>query len=162
VSGPSVSQLSALREIYSAILTRLQFYGFRDVTIDPDSLLPFINGTPYRHYGAALRGVAVVAYHIALLELSLRTDTFFPRLLVIDSPAVGDLNEDTHVALLQYLADLVQRYPVDESNADGRWQIILTTRRLVPDLQPYVRATISAPDRMLLRARREATATSRG
>jgi hypothetical protein len=149
----SVSRLSALREAYYGILSGVQFPDLRDIVIDPDTLMPQINGMLYTHYGAAFRGVAVVAYHVALLELALRTDTFFPRFLVIDTPAVGDLNEQTHTALLEYIAALPDRYPLSGGETNPRWQVILTTRHVVPSLEPYIRERISAPDRMLLRSR---------
>jgi hypothetical protein len=151
----STSRLRALREVYYEILSGVRFPDLRTVTIDPDTLMPQINGVLYRHYGAAFRGVAVVAYHLALLELSLQVDTFFPRFLVIDSPAVGDLNEQTHTALLEYLAALPERYPESANDGGAMWQVILTTRRLVAGLEPYIRERISAPDRMLLRTRSE-------
>ena len=40
------------------------------------------------------------------LELAQREEPFFPQLLVIDSPAVGDLNEESHEKLLKYFAYL--------------------------------------------------------
>ena len=67
-------------------------------------------------------------------------------MLVIDSPNAGDLNEDNHTKLLNYLARL---YSLEVAEQD--WQIILTTRYLPNELESYVRETISNPDRMLLR-----------
>jgi hypothetical protein len=119
--------------------------------------MPNINGNLYIHMGVALRGLATVAYHLALLHLSLLEDTFFPRMLVIDSPAVGDLNEDSHDKLLRYFAKLASR---DDNSASEQvegnepdWQIILTTRRLVPELEPFVIEKISRPEHLLLRRR---------
>jgi len=76
--------------------------------------------------------------------------------LVIDSPAVGDLNDENHDKLLRYIAtlqsDAEQSRPEQDSDWPG-WQIILTTRRILPVLEPYVRERISAPNQMLLRQR---------
>lgn len=149
----SGERLSSLREIYRRILTQVGFPDLREVSIDPHTLLPFINGMLYVHQGAAYRGVAVVAYHVALLELSLQWETYYPRLLVLDSPAVGDLNEETHSALLDYLGGLPERYSPVAETGESNWQVILTTRHMVPTLDPYIRETISSPDRMLLRPR---------
>lgn len=72
------------------------------------------------HLGAALRALATVAYHLALLQLSRADDTYFPRMLIIDSPAAGDLNEESHDKLLRYFARLAT-----ESGEEPDWQIIL-------------------------------------
>jgi len=104
--------------------------------------------------------LATVAYHLALLQLSRAEETFFPRMLVIDSPAVGDLNNESHDKLLGYFAKLAARdvagFGTPGKHEDGDepdWQIILTTRRLVPELEPYVKERISRPDHLLLRRR---------
>lgn len=149
------ARLEALRRIYENILIELEFPGFESCRIDPFSLMPYINGALYIHQGIAYTGLAVIAYHLALLELSLQEKTYFPRLLVIDSPAVGDLNEKSHDKLLAYLSrlalredELINTGEIDEP----RWQIILTERRIIPELLPYRKAVISgAPDEMLLR-----------
>ncbi len=156
VRKPYKARLNALREIYSAILRAIDFPDFRSCTINNQSLMPEINGNLYTHLGTALKGLATVAYHLALLELARREETFFPRMLVIDSPAVGDLNDENHDKLLRYLGMLQasSEQPSRRSEEDWPdWQIILTTRRLTPELEPYVKEEISAPDRMLLRRR---------
>ena len=69
---------------------------------------------------------------------------------------MGDLNEESQGKLLRYLATLQSGgdYPSSEYEArEPDWQIILTTRRLIPELRPYVKEEISRPDRMLLRKR---------
>ncbi len=149
------ARLEALRRIYENILRELDFPGFESCRIDPHSLMPYINGSLYIHQGIAYTGLAVIAYHLALLELSLQEKTYFPRLLIIDSPAVGDLNEKSHDKLLTYLSRLASRENelVDAGEADeARWQIILTERRIIPELLPYRKAVISGtPEKMLLR-----------
>lgn len=153
-------RLERLRAIYEQVLVDLDFPGFRECTINPQSLMPYINGNLYVHMGVALRGLATVAYHLALLQLSRVEDTFFPRMLVIDSPAVGDLNEESHDKLLRYFAKLASGNGNGTAPTQGQandeepdWQIILTTRRLVPELEPYVKERISRPDHLLLRRR---------
>lgn len=145
-SKPDGNRLSALATIYRTVLDRVEFPDVRDVKISPQSLLPFINGDLYIHVGTALKGLATLSYHLALLEFSGRFETFIPRILVIDSPAVGDLNDENHDRLLQYLAGL--RQPMD---IEPDWQVILTTRRSNPALDACVVETLSSPDRMLLR-----------
>jgi len=120
--------------------------------------MPNINGQLYIHTGTALKGLATVAYHLALFELAQRRETFLPRILIIDSPAVGDLNDINHDRLLRYIANLATTPSASpgrdpDPDAEPGWQIILTTRRLVPELRQFVVETISSPDRMLLRER---------
>ena len=139
----------ALRQIYTNILRTVDFPKLQEVTLNPQSLMPNMNGELYIHQGTALKGLATVCYHLALLNLAKVEQTYFPKMLVIDSPNAGDLNEDNHTKLLNYLANL---YP-NESEGEQDWQIILTTRYLPQGLEPYVRDSISNPDRMLLRKR---------
>lgn len=152
---PKKGRLEALRRIYENILIELEFPGFESCRIDTHTLMPYINGSLYIHQGIAYTGLAVIAYHLALLELSLQEKTFFPRLLIVDSPAVGDLNEKSHDKLLAYLSRLASKENelVDAGEIDeARWQIILTERRIIPDLLPYRKAVISgSPEKMLLR-----------
>lgn len=153
---PYKARLNALRESYEHILMAVDFPDLRSCKIDSQSLMPYINGSLYTHTGTALKGLATVSYHLALLELARKEKTCFPRMLVIDSPAVGDLNIQSHDKLLHYLATL--QSDKESSGSDhviegSDWQIILTTRRLIPELEPYVMEEISAPDRMLLRRR---------
>jgi len=153
---PYKSRLDALRQIYERILREVNFPDLRSCQINSRSLMPYIDNNLYVHTGTALKGLAVVSYHLALLELACREETLFPRMLVIDSPAVGDLNDENHEKLLHYLVKLQSgaEQPVLKPEDEGpEWQIILTTRRLIPELEPYVKEEISAPNRMLLRKR---------
>ena len=149
-------RLSDLESIYHGVLRDIDFPDVDRVEIDPYTLMPTLDGQLYVHRGAALRGLAVVAYHLALLRLSLDHRTLFPRLLVIDSPAVGDLNPKSHDRLLRYIAEIHQGAWSQDGKTSPPWQIILTTRRMVPELQPYVVRRIKAtPGQMLLRPRRD-------
>jgi hypothetical protein len=154
VRRPQRSRIAALREIYDQILRDIELPEYRTCSIDNLTLMPMINGNQYKHLGAALKGLAVTSYHLAILELSRREDTFFPRMLVIDSPAVGDLNEESQDKLLQYIYKLQQEseQPVaSRESSRTAWQIILTTRRVLPDMEPYITEKLSSPNRMLLR-----------
>lgn len=66
----------------------------------PPPSLPLEMDTVSSSEGTALKGLAVVCYHLALLELARREQTYFPLMLVIDSPAVGDMNEVSYNNLL--------------------------------------------------------------
>lgn len=171
-------RLRRLTSYYRDALRKVAFPALRSVRIGR-SLMPYINGSLYIHTGTALTGVATVCYHLALLRLSLEVTSYFPRLLVIDSPAVGDLNEDNHRLLLDYLAGLSDGDwgPSDEEVPENRslgdepvvpepttgieWQIILTTRRMTPRLEPFKVMEISSePGRMLLRPPRRSARQS--
>ncbi len=160
----AAAQLEALKQEFGYILQAVDWEDFSRADINPRTLMPSINGVPHTGYGTAKKGVAVVAYHLAMLALARSRNTFMPRMLVIDSPAVGDLNERNHDALLKYLAALARgESPTDVERDtelfdeatpdDGRWQIILTTRKMVPELEAYRLLSLRAPDRMLLQPR---------
>jgi hypothetical protein len=146
---PDRNRLSALAEIFKTIIEKVQFPGVRDVEISSQSFMPLINGELYIHVGTALKGLATVCYHLALLEFARRFETFIPTFLVVDSPAVGDLNDANHDKLLQYFAQLEDATPLEVD-----WQVILTTRRSNQQLDSCVVETLSSPDRMLLRRSR--------
>ena len=137
----------ALRQMYVNVLKAVDFPKLQEVTLNSQTLMPDINGELYIHQGTALKGLATVCYHLALLNLARVEQTYFPEMLVIDSPNAGDLNEDNHTKLLNYFAKLYS----DKASTEEDWQIILTTRYLPHGLEQYVRDTISSPDRMLLR-----------
>jgi hypothetical protein len=144
---PDRNRIDALGEIYKAILEKVRFPGVREVTINPQSLMPLINGNLYIHVGTALKGLATVCYHLALFEFARRFDTFMPTFLVVDSPAVGDLNDENHDRLLEYIAGLEDATPLELD-----WQVVLTTRRSTEQLDSCVVGTLSSPSKMLLRA----------
>lgn len=144
------TKLTQLTHHYERILQELRFPDYQSSSIDSRTLMPRINGDLYVHTGTALKGLATTAYHLALFDFSRENDTFFPRMLVMDSPGVGDLNDENHDHLLRYIASLQSQE--DLSLAEIDWQIILTTRRMVDELLPYVREELSSPHRMLLRS----------
>lgn len=150
----SFEKLEELREKYGLILKAVEWPDFSSCEIDNKTLMPRINEQPHRSYGTGMKGVAVLCYHLALLALARSTDTYMPKILVIDSPAHGDLNERTHEAVLRYISALGSRHSgIDNEYQDegNSWQIILTTRRIVPELEQFRIATLSNPDKMLLR-----------
>lgn len=153
VSKPNNERVEELRVLYERVLLDLDFPPFTKCEISPKTLMPNIDGQLYIHVGVAMRGLATVAYHLALFNLSLKKDVFFPKFLVADSPSVGDLNQDSYDKLLRYFAQLErQETSKGEQNTEPDWQIILTTRRIVPELESDVRIKISSPNDMLLKA----------
>jgi len=144
---PDGNRIEALSEIYRGVLEKVRFPDHRDVGISPQSLLPFINGQLYVHVGTALKGLATVCYHLAILEYARKFESFFPTFLMVDSPAVGDLNDENHTKLLSYIAQLEDASPLELD-----WQLILTTRRSNESLDRHVIEALSSPGRMLLRS----------
>lgn len=58
--------------------------------IDPERLLPYVDGEPFRSRGGGGRTAVSLAYSLTLLQQSLRDElTALPCLLVIDSPKKG-------------------------------------------------------------------------
>jgi hypothetical protein len=85
------------------------------------------------------------------VELARREETFFPLLLVIDSPNVHDMNKLTEDNLLHYLVKLATE---NDDNRSKDWQIILTTRQVAEELDPFVKVRISKSDNQMLLRRR--------
>jgi hypothetical protein len=150
-SNPDQQRLKKLRDLYLAALKSVDFPEVSSVTVNPNTLMPNINRQLYMHVGTALKGLATVCYHLSLLQLSREVDTFFPRMLVIDSPAVGDLNDANHERLLKYLGALQPEQNGETVPLIPDWQIVLTTRRSIPALDKHVIEEVSSPSRMLLR-----------
>jgi hypothetical protein len=154
--GEARRRLGVLQDILRDILDQIRFPQLRNVRIDGATLMPIINGHSYLHTGTAFAGLATLAYHLALLQYSLVENCFFPRFLAIDSPAVGDLNDESHGYLLEFLASFQRSAEAvaTEGGSPIPWQIVLTERRMIPGLEPYVQMRISnASGRMLLRRR---------
>jgi hypothetical protein len=139
----------SLRHEYLNVLKAISYPGLRHVTIDSRTLLPLINGLSYSsNQGTAYKALATVAFHLALLNYARSVDCYFPQTLVIDSPNIGDLNEENHTKLLSYIAGL---HTQESESTELNWQIILTTRFITPEMEQFVRDEISKPDQMLLR-----------
>jgi len=142
---PNTAQLDRLRSAFRDVLGKIGYPALRSAYIGTQDFMPTINGSSYVHGGQAYTGLAVLAYHLALFKLATESDCFMPQFLIIDSPAVGDMNNQTEDVMLNYLASL-------PALLGGRsdWQVILTTRRCTESLQPYVFAQLSSPHHMLL------------
>lgn len=139
----------SLRREYLNVLRAVSYPGLRQVSIDSRTLLPLINGLPYSsNQGTAYKALATVAFHLALLNYARSVVCYFPKSLVIDSPNIGDLNEENHTKLLSYIAGL---HTQEREATELDWQIILTTRFITPEMEQFVRDEISNPDQMLLR-----------
>jgi hypothetical protein len=142
---PSLTQLTALRNAFREILGKVGYPSLLNSWISASDFMPTINGSSYVHGGQAYTGLAVLAYHLSLFKLAVESDCYMPRLLIIDSPAVGDMNDQTEDVMLDYLASLPTVL-----GEDSRWQVILTTRRCTDALQPFVFDQLSSPHHMLL------------
>ncbi|MCT6916483.1 MAG: hypothetical protein M3000_15390 [Bacillus wiedmannii] len=83
--------------------------------------------------GAAAQIVKVIAFDLALLELSLNNSTYHPKLLIHDSPNVNDIDIDVYNNIFTYILDL------EQAELEKKGEI---------DFQ-YIITTISKPDEVL-------------
>ena len=149
VSKPREGRLSLFEQELDRVLRGIEFYQYERSRIERSTLMPFVNGNAYESFGLAYKGLIAVSYYLAMWHLAREVPAYMPRMLVIDSPAVGDLNEVSYGTLLEYVAGL-QDPEEDPESLD--WQMILTTRRTVPALDPFVMLSLSSSEgRMLLR-----------
>ncbi len=145
----SYQRREEFRQIFEKILRDVDYPDLNEVSLEPQSLMPKLNGQLYNHQGTAFKALVTVCYHLGMFSLARNENTWFPKFLVIDSPNAGDLNEDNHTKLLRFISG-IQNNSIEK---DPDWQIILTTRLLIPELEPFVRQEISNPNMMLLRKR---------
>ena len=149
VSKPREGRLSLFEQELDRVLKGIEFYQYEKSKIERSSLMPLVNGIAYESFGLAYKGLIAVSYYLAMWHLAREAPAYMPRMLVIDSPAVGDLNEVSYQKLLEYIAGL-QNPDDDPESLD--WQLILTTRRTVPALDPFVMLSLSSSEgRKLLR-----------
>lgn len=145
----SQSRREEFRQILERVLRGVDYPNLLTVNLEPQTLMPKLNGSLYDHEGTAFKALVTVCYHLSLFTLAREKATWFPKFLVIDSPNTGDLNEDNHSKLLRYISKIHD----NDGYKNQDWQIILTTRVLIPELEEFVREEISNPNRMLLRKR---------
>ncbi len=139
------ARIRRLSEHYESFLSRVGFPQLRTARIDPETLLPLVNGNPYTEdTGSGMLSVKVIAYHYALWHFSLNEKCLYPRFLMIDSPRQFDINEDTYSKVLLQFHHVQQTQPPE-------FQVVITTRDLPPDMDSYVIERLNSKNRMLLR-----------
>lgn len=75
--------------------------------------------------GAAAQIVKVIAFDLALLELSLNNSTYHPKLLIHDSPNVNDIDIDVYHNIFSYILELENAELENKGEVD--FQYIITT-----------------------------------
>ncbi|MEM0960923.1 MAG: hypothetical protein AAGK21_00110 [Bacteroidota bacterium] len=151
VSAIREGRLNLLEQHLDHVLRGVQFPAYEQCRISRQTLMPTVNGMAYESFGLAYKGLIAFGYYMAMWGLAREAPAYMPRTLVIDSPAVGDLNEVSYAQLLRYVAGLQDP---DGDPEEMPWQLILTTRRTVPEIDPFVMLSLSSTDgKMLLRER---------
>jgi hypothetical protein len=87
--------IASLNEEFQDTVTAIGIPGVQTATIHPTNYLPLFNGRPFATFssGGGIITAAQVAYWTSLLAVALRRrDTFYPALMIIDSPRLA-LNE---------------------------------------------------------------------
>ena len=144
------SKIRKLSEYYESFLRRVEDSQFTKARINPNNMLPYVNGNPYTEdVGSGMQAVRIIGYHYSLLEFSMDNTCYYPRFLMLDSPRAFDLNRNTYERLLLQFARLQERV----QNID--FQLILTTRDLPNVLEQFVIERLNSKNRMLLRVEGE-------
>lgn len=146
---PNAARLALLTQELDRVLRGVGYPKYNGCTIDRSSLMPSVNGTHYESQGAAYKGLIATSYYLAMWLLAQEAPAYMPRMLVVDSPSTGDLNDESYDRLLSFLGSLQSD---DTDRDDLGWQLILTTRQVVESLERHVVLSISGEEgQMLLR-----------
>ncbi len=141
-----VTKIRKLSEYYEAFLRRVEDPELKNARINPQNMLPLVNGRPYTEdVGSGWQSVRTIAYHFAILIFSIYEPCYYPRFLMLDSPRAFDLNSKSYELLLLQFHYLQQRL------VESDFQVILTTRNLPEGLEDYVIERLNNKNRMLLR-----------
>lgn len=139
-------KIRKLSEYYEKFLIDSRFPKLASARVSANDLMPIVNGHSYTEdTGIGFVAVKVVGLHFSLLRFSLDNPCYFPRFLMIDSPKQFDLNNDTYKNMLLQLKKL------EKISSKTDYQVILTTRDLPEELEPFVIERLNSKNRMLLR-----------
>ena len=119
--------IASLNEEFQDTVTALGIPGVQTAAIHPTSYLPLLNGRPFATFssGGGIITAAQVAYWTSLLAVALRRgDTFYPALLIIDSPRLA-LNEAEALS-----AALYRRLVTQADASPGQVQFIIADNQL--------------------------------
>ena len=119
--------LAALNEEFRDAVAALGVPGVETAEIHPTNYLPLLNGRPFVTFssGGGIITAVQVAYWTSLLAVALRRgDTYYPALLLIDSPRLA-LNEQ------ETLPEALYRRLVTQADSNpGRVQFIIADNQL--------------------------------
>lgn len=122
-----IAELSG--EFQSTVIA-LGIPGVETATIHPTNYLPLLNGEPYQTFskGGGIITAVQVAYWISLLAVALRRrDTYYPTLLIIDTPQLA-LNSQEQITVPLY-----QRLVNQADASRGQVQFIIADNQLPID-----------------------------
>ena len=111
--------LQHLRGVLRNILRRIELPHFTGrIRIDPDSLLPVIDGLDFDQRGGGARSAVSIAYSLALLAVTQEdSGSLLPTLLMIDSPRKNFGASDTDRALADRIYSNLLEYVVTWSGS---------------------------------------------
>lgn len=122
--------LSNLNEEFRETIAALGVPGVEATAIHPTNYLPLLNGRPFATFssGGGIITAVQVAYWTSLLAVALRRgDTYYPTLLIIDSPRLA-LNEQEELP-----AALYRRLVTQADANSGRVQFVIADNQLPAD-----------------------------
>lgn len=93
--------------------------------------IAYINEEESIDKGAAAQIVKVIAFDLTLLELSLTSQTYHPKILIHDSPNVNDIDIDVYHRIFNYIIDLEKKQLETHNKID--FQYIITTITMPED-----------------------------
>jgi hypothetical protein len=139
-------KINRLSDYYDSYLRQVGYPNLNIARIDPETLMPFVNGNYYTEdTGSGMLSIKVIGYHYSLLMFSLNNPAYYPRFLMLDSPRVFDLNDQTYNNML------LQFKRIQDDYDKQQFQIILTTREIPDEMEDLVIERINSINRMLLR-----------
>ncbi len=122
--------LADLNEEFLETITALGVPGVEAAAIHPGNYLPLLNDRPFATFssGGGIITAVQVAYWTSLLAVALRRgDTYYPTLLIIDSPRLA-LNEQEELP-----AALYRRLVTQADANSGRVQFVIADNQLPAD-----------------------------
>jgi hypothetical protein len=122
--------IAELSEEFQGTVIALGIPGVETATIHPTNYLPLLNKEPYQTFskGGGIITAVQVAYWISLLAVALRRgDTYYPTLLIIDTPQLALNNQE------QITIPLYQRLVNQADASRGQVQFIIADNQLPID-----------------------------
>jgi AAA domain len=126
--------LTELNEEFQSTVIALGVPGVEDATIHPTNYLPLLNGESYQTFskGGGIITAIQVAYWTSLLAVALRrNDTYYPTLLIIDTPQLALNNQE------QITVPLYRRLVGQADASQGRVQFLIADNELPSDYRGY-------------------------
>ncbi|TYB49320.1 hypothetical protein [Actinomadura chibensis] len=115
-----------LNEAFHETLKTIELPGYQGrAYIDPDLLLPYIDGMPFKARGGGGRTAVSIAYSLTLLTEAIEDDlTTLPGMLVIDSPkkGLGATNKEDRQFARRVYSRFIEAMRRRGLSSDGRYE----------------------------------------